>query len=207
MKTPYKESYDKMHLFLVDAHHRIENGNGKFAMTKLANYHGVSRASVTIMKRLNLIEDKGCKNYPDYRWIGAKPTLKMAKKIRAHLNEYTNPRDKKVIDEIKIKSNDQRPLYEEVVLFFKEKGYSEQLALKAYDYYMSQGWKDKNGKPVKNWKLKMQSCWMVDWNDKYKFDSIEVKPKQAEIKEEPVTGQEKRAFFVLRIGRFEVTFF
>ena len=42
---------------------------------------------------------------------------------------------------------------------FSDKGYSEEAANKAYDYYSAGNWKDSKGKRVKNWKQKMIAVW------------------------------------------------
>lgn len=57
------------------------------------------------------------------------------------------------------KKNSPPPL-SAVIEFFKEKGFSEELAKKAFDYYHAGEWKDGKGKPVLNWKQKMISVWM-----------------------------------------------
>lgn len=56
------------------------------------------------------------------------------------------------------------PTIEEVKEYFTEKGYSLDVAQKAFDYYASAGWKDSNGKEVKSWKQKMISIWFKDEN-------------------------------------------
>ena len=62
------------------------------------------------------------------------------------------------------------PLIEDVVAYFKENGYTEDAARKAWSYYNasiegnSKYWKDSNDKPIKNWKMKMQSVWFKDEN-------------------------------------------
>lgn len=64
------------------------------------------------------------------------------------------------------KGNESRaftpPSVDEVVSYFREKGYKEEVARKAHEYYDTAGWKDSEGKPVKNWKQKMISVWMKD---------------------------------------------
>lgn len=52
----------------------------------------------------------------------------------------------------------------EVCNYFKEKGYSEVLAKKAFDYYHVSNWKDSKGTQVKNWKQKMISVWFKEEN-------------------------------------------
>jgi hypothetical protein len=50
--------------------------------------------------------------------------------------------------------------------YFKENGYSESIAIKAFNYYSSNDWKDKNGNKVKNWKQKMHGVWFTEENKK-----------------------------------------
>jgi hypothetical protein len=56
------------------------------------------------------------------------------------------------------------PGIEEVIVFFDEKGYSEESAKKAFYYYESANWKDRNNMQVKNWKQKMIGVWFKDEN-------------------------------------------
>ncbi len=56
------------------------------------------------------------------------------------------------------------PSLEEVLMFFKFKGYKEEVGRKAFDYYSNMGWKDSSGKPVLNWKGKMIAVWFKDEN-------------------------------------------
>lgn len=52
------------------------------------------------------------------------------------------------------------PTIDEVKRYFKEKGYSQEGAQKAFDYYTAGDWKDSSGKQVKNWKQKVIGVWM-----------------------------------------------
>lgn len=52
----------------------------------------------------------------------------------------------------------------EVIEYFNEKGYSEQAAKKAFDYYDVADWHDSKGNKVKNWRQKMQSVWFKEEN-------------------------------------------
>ncbi len=56
------------------------------------------------------------------------------------------------------------PSVEEVIAFFKEKGYTETAAKKAHEYYEAGNWHDSKGNPVKNWKQKMMAVWFKDEN-------------------------------------------
>lgn len=56
------------------------------------------------------------------------------------------------------------PTLIDVVTYFMENGYSQQLGTKAFNYYNSAGWKDSNGNQVRNWKQKMQGVWFKEEN-------------------------------------------
>ena len=69
------------------------------------------------------------------------------------------------------------PNLDQVKSYFLENGYSEQSAVKAFNYYSVAGWKDSNGKQVRNWKQKMQSVWFKDENKKQSGSSSIVFPR------------------------------
>lgn len=56
------------------------------------------------------------------------------------------------------------PLEIEVINYFKENGYSESSAKKAFDYYNIAEWSDSRGNKIKNWKQKMISVWFKEEN-------------------------------------------
>lgn len=60
----------------------------------------------------------------------------------------------------------KKPEIQEVVDFFIEKDFSEDLAKKAFEYYETANWTDSTGKKVKNWKQKMLAVWMKPENKK-----------------------------------------
>ncbi len=67
----------------------------------------------------------------------------------------------------KVKGKDKRftpPSILEVKEYFKENGYTEASALKAFNYYEAGAWKDSKGQKVKSWKQKMQGVWFKDEN-------------------------------------------
>lgn len=76
------------------------------------------------------------------------------------------------IKESKVKKNIgafSPPTIEDVCEYFKEKGFTEQSAIKAFNYYQAGGWKDSAGKQVKSWKQKMQGVWFKDENKIQQF--------------------------------------
>lgn len=58
------------------------------------------------------------------------------------------------------------PTLEEVVAYFKLRGYTPESAERAFYYYHENGWKDKNNTQVQNWKSKMNSTWFKPENKK-----------------------------------------
>ncbi|QHB39578.1 hypothetical protein HWC92_gp44 [Flavobacterium phage vB_FspS_morran9-1] len=52
----------------------------------------------------------------------------------------------------------------EVIDYFNQNGYSNESAIKAFNYYETGNWKDGKGNQVKNWKQKMQSVWFKEDN-------------------------------------------
>lgn len=56
------------------------------------------------------------------------------------------------------------PSEDEVIAYFHENGYTRESALKAFQYYRANDWKDSSGKPVLAWKQKMIAVWFKDEN-------------------------------------------
>ena len=56
------------------------------------------------------------------------------------------------------------PSIDEVIAYFKEKGFTESAAKKAHDYYSVADWHDAKGDKVNNWKQKMQAVWFKEEN-------------------------------------------
>ena len=56
------------------------------------------------------------------------------------------------------------PVVEEVVAYFRLKGYTEASARRAFEYYEVNGWHDGQGRKVLSWKQKMIANWMKPEN-------------------------------------------
>lgn len=56
------------------------------------------------------------------------------------------------------------PTEQEVVDYFKEKGYKEIAGKKAFEYYNEADWEDSKGSKIKNWKQKMIGVWFKEEN-------------------------------------------
>jgi hypothetical protein len=95
-----------------------------------------------IVPYISLLREKGLliENQPNEKWLKyfEKPKRKKSK------NEFIPPTQ------------------EQVVSYFKEKGYSDIQAKKAFEYYSVADWKDRNGDKVINWKQKMIANWMKE---------------------------------------------
>lgn len=57
-----------------------------------------------------------------------------------------------------------KPTKQDVINFFKEKGYNPGDAERAWEYYETADWIDSKGKPVLNWKQKMIANWLKPEN-------------------------------------------
>lgn len=84
------------------------------------------------------------------------------------------PLEKKTKNKISKKNNIFiPPTIQDVVIFFQEKGYNEEIATKAFNYYDGADWKDRNNNQVLNWKSKMQNNWFSD--------EFKIKPESEKI--------------------------
>ena len=77
--------------------------------------------------------------------------------------EGTKDMDKEMdMDKVKEKVASKKfiaPELKEVIEYFKENGFTEEKAIRAFNYYSVANWVDSNGKKVLNWKQKMQANW------------------------------------------------
>jgi hypothetical protein len=100
-------------------------------------------------------------SHPDSTPIDT-PSQNIAEKSRVDKSREEESRvERKRVDKTTVF---KPPLIEEVVSYFKEKGYNQKSGEKAFYYYDSAGWKDRNGTQVKNWKQKMVGNWFKDEN-------------------------------------------
>jgi hypothetical protein len=53
----------------------------------------------------------------------------------------------------------QPPTIEEVIKYFLDNGYPEELARRCYNGYAAADWRDSKGNPVRSWKQKAQHVW------------------------------------------------
>jgi hypothetical protein len=90
--------------------------------------------------------------------------------IEGDVNPHTKVNHTKPKETKKEKGVPPPPTIDEVIAYFKEKGYTEASARKAFDYYQAsvtetkRHWSDGKDQPIRNWKMKMQSVWFKDEN-------------------------------------------
>lgn len=90
-------------------------------------------------------------------------------------------KDNTINDNIHIgsKSKKIKPTLNDVVEYFKEKGYNYDYAKMAFDYYDSADWHDAKGSKVVNWKQKMLVNWInQDRAKNYKIESQDLFSKE-----------------------------
>ena len=80
---------------------------------------------------------------------------------RMNENEQRKGKESKVK---KSKKGFTPPTLNEVKEYFRDNGYSEKAAEKAYHYYNDADWHDSKGNKVKSWKQKMRGVWFSDEN-------------------------------------------
>ena len=119
--------------------------------------------SASIERRLNERNEKSVK--------ARESAFKRWNKVKENANALPTQSDSNAIKESKGKETKLNksivftpPILEDVLSYFKENGYSEISAQKAFRYYNDANWMDSKGNKVKNWKQKMQGVWFKDEN-------------------------------------------
>ncbi len=162
----------------------IEKSNERFWRPTNLTYNLNSAQDISILIQSNDIElisirvkeleddyAAKCGNVPQNRGDAAKPVIELpqnAADVAAKCGTKYKERKKK---ENIYKKNKifQAPSIEDVIEYFKEKGYKESFARSVHEYYASADWHDSKGNPVKNWKQKCISVWL---NEKNKHERI-----------------------------------
>lgn len=119
--------------------------------------------SASIERRLNERNEKSVK--------ARESAFKRWNKVKENANALPTQSDSNAIKESKGKETKLNksivftpPILEDVLSYFKDNGYSEISAHKAFRYYNDANWMDSKGNRVKNWKQKMQGVWFKDEN-------------------------------------------
>lgn len=113
-----------------------------------------------------------------YRWNDANALQMHSERNANGMRNDANKVKESKGKERKVKeSKVEYPTQQQVVDFFAEKGYTKESALRAFDYYASNAWKDKNDKPVKNWKQKFISVWFKPENKMPEKKPVVIRPQ------------------------------
>lgn len=105
---------------------------------------------------------KAKKRYSDYIFCSMECSKKYHdREDKEKLNRLKYEED---TPKTKNKKKQNAPTLQEMKKYFKENGYPEKLAEKAFKYYDAANWKDSRGHKVRNWKQKMQAVWFNESN-------------------------------------------
>ena len=133
------------------------------------------RVSINKLKRTNEIATEGASNgtmitickYDSYQLSGEnegqtkwQTTGQTEGKRRATNKKNKNNKEIKEEESAAFAA----PSFFDIVSFFKQNGYSEFAAKKAFDYYQNLNWHDSKGRKVSNWKAKMKAVWFKPEN-------------------------------------------
>ena len=96
--------------------------------------------------------------------------LEIANTIEDNINKKKIIKEENSFKEDKARAREKAPAtfkaptVEEAIAYFIANGYTEDSARRFFSYYDCAGWKDSNGKSVRNWKQKAQAVWFKDEN-------------------------------------------
>jgi hypothetical protein len=118
-------------------------------------FNGNNFSSLSVQKRLDERTNKSEKARlsVNKRWSDTNVLLT---KYDSNTIKESKVKEKKVIY--------THPLVDEVIFYFADNGYTKESAVKAFNYYQENDWKDSRNNQVKNWKQKMQGVWFKDEN-------------------------------------------
>jgi len=131
----------------------IEERNAKGFETLTKGFRMVRKVEVEVEDEIE-VEDED------------EATANLQENISTKKEEPNPPNPPSQDDESKKKSDREKefipPTLDEMKEYCTAKGYNESIGERAFNYYEELGWKDKDGKQVKNWKLKLISVWFKD---------------------------------------------
>jgi len=160
-------------------YHKKEDAisNSQFVAATGLKKGNVSRAIKNlVLKKLVIKSDNNVvstyrfnKNYKTWKQLSKKITVikNATPVIKSDNKQLSKTMDTKDIKDTIQKKEGKKfspPSIEELKAYFSEKGYSQESAQKAFEYYSAGNWHDSKGSPVKNWKQKMISVWFKPEN-------------------------------------------
>lgn len=133
-------------------------------------FEGEKFGSLSIQERLDVRNKKSisARESANKRWNKDANALQPNSERNANLQKSDAIKERKGKEKEEEKGGGDKifvpPSMDEVKKYFKENGYSEIAAQKAFKYYETANWHDSKNNPVKNWKQKMQGVWFKDEN-------------------------------------------
>ena len=138
----------------------FEEDNGRIFCFKLLKR--IDSSMTSSVKLRSLVEKAKTQNLELQGYTENKDKIMISHDtvMKSHARLDKTRQDKTIQDISKAKKSKKEfipPTVDEVKSYCQEKGYNVD-SRKFVEYYSSNNWKDKNDKPVKNWKLKLL-CW------------------------------------------------
>lgn len=170
----------------------LKRGQHIFGTQQLAEFIGIGRqrirSKLKLLEKLNFLTIKSTNKYSIATVINYdiynpqaeadnQQNKKRATSTQPALNQHlTTPNNVNNVNKgnnIK-KKKFTAPSFQDVILYFKENGYSEEAAKNAFLYYdeADPPWTDSTGKKVRSWKQKMRGVWFKPENKKIESEGI-----------------------------------
>lgn len=130
----------------------INEGTIENILKMLESEHQILQQKTTKFRVISIV------NWYSYQIIDSSSDNGLTTELQQN---YTNKNDKKVKN---VKKGFIKPSLSEVEEFVISRGYDKPLAKKAFEHYDLADWHDSNGKPVKNWKQKINTVWLKEEN-------------------------------------------
>lgn len=189
---------------------KLQPGQFIFGLHKASDETGLSvqkiRTCLSFLKKYKNLTIKSTNkfsiitiiNWGTYQKESLAPNKQSNKQVTSGQQAGNNKQEPKnqrteEVKKTKAKKTFVPPTENDVVLYFKEKGYTSESARKAFMYYASNNWHDSRGNKIKSWKQKMIGVW---FNDENKIPVVNGnKPKKVKTLAE--REQEEKEFFGL----------
>ena len=147
-------------------------------LISLNNGETFNKQLLNFSETYKIKKEKNAKRISDWR---------EKQEVTKNVTCYESVRNAPKVKESKVKRNKVNifipPQIEEVKQYFKEKGYSEQSAIKMFDSYSVADWIDSRGNKIKNWKQKAINVWFNDENKISKQDWLKEQGKMPTYKD------------------------
>ena len=172
-KVDYTQTRGCKYSYIINGYECLKNSNLKNSNLKNSNLKN-SNLENSNLENSNLensnLENSNLENSNLENSKLEHSNLEIANTIEDNINKKKIIKEEKGLKEDKAPALEKAPAafkaptVEEAIAYFVEKGYTEDSALRFFNYYDCAGWKDSNGKSVKKWKQKANAVWFKDEN-------------------------------------------